>query len=1365
MRNIRNLSAGTARVAVPLLLMLILGIADRYQPATPEAGGALRIGLRSSSPLSGPSPAAENLTPVLTGLDSPDAGWWDRASRAIEALEYNVSATSLGLQAPNRAHGIRTYFHETGIEVVPRRDEGGGWKWSWTTRLYGREGALRPAGEAAPASDRAAVHYGREQFVEWYENGPSGLEQGFTIASAPPGAGEICVAGTVGAGMHARMADRGASIRFADAQGRETLIYGKLAAYDASGKLLPSRLALAGQEIRILVDDRGAVYPIDIDPLLETPAWQKDGDCENASFGRFASTAGDVNGDGYSDVIISSSGYDHPDTTAGKVWAFYGSAEGLHTEPDWTATGDQSFAMFGGKIAAAGDVNGDGYQDVLIGAAFRRNSDGTLGRVYLYHGSPIGLTSPSWILDSDSPDTTKFGVDISTAGDVNGDGFDDVIISAMWYTDDLPRQGRAWIYLGSASGLSHTPAWMNTGVTGPSYYGACCGTAGDVNGDGYDDFILSAMREGPGRAYLYLGSALPLSTTPAWTAVGDGPGSYFGCSMANAGDVNGDGYADVLIARLYSHPEEMEGRVDLFKGTATGYEASSSWSAEGNTYWADFGDVVSTAGDINGDGLSDVCIGAPSHMLPDSSRVGRAYVYYGSRGGLQTDPAWVEEGDQADCYFGGATTTAGDVNGDGFSDLLVTAFRYNGAYPRCGRASVYLGSGDGPRETPGWVVESNQASAYFGTSVANAGDVNGDGYDEIIVGAPNYDNGETNEGAAFLFLGHGAGASVLPDWWAESNQASASFGTSVAGAGDVNGDGYDDVIVGAPNYDGTFSNEGKAFLWFGTPGGAPMGTPANAAWSCAGGVANAGAGYSVASAGDVDGDGFADVIVGMPGFTNGQSMEGKAAVYEGSATGPSGTANWSTESNQANALAGFTVAGAGDVNADGFCDVLVGAPYWDTSTFTDEGIAWFFYGSSSGVRSPYVWMWKGNQDNAHCGWSVAGAGDVNGDGYSDMVMGVPDARYGLPAIPGIVVAYGAASGPFTMTTLIDSGGNYGYSVASAGDVDGDGYSDIVVGVTHSTNLETGDPDCGDVRFIRGTPDGIEPTGVRLYGSQTGAFFGSTVASADVNGDGFSDILVGARLHSQGQTEEGRSFVYYGNDSRGLPRAPDQLRADLTAPIGLRAFAHSNSSVALRALGRMAGGRGEVWLEWQMEPTGESLDGTRIEKGSLHDTGAPVANWGSAVQITETFAHLVPATAQHWRLRIASRSPYFPRTPWFSPSGNAPTETDFRTEGSPQDVSETPSGSDQLLLACLPNPFRSITRIRYSLPAAGPAAIAVYDVQGRLVRTLMSEAMPAGDHEVEWNGADQSGRRLADGVYWIRLAAQGRESHRQVVLSE
>ena len=226
--------------------------------------------------------------------------------------------------------------------------------------------------------------------------------------------------------------------------------------------------------------------------------------------------------------------------------------------------------------------------------------------------------------------------------------------------------------------------------------------------------------------------------------------------------------------------------------------------------------------------------------------------------------------------------TAGDVNGDGFCDVIVGAHLFDNGETDEGRAFVYHGSASGLSLTANWTAESNQAIALFGISVATAGDVNGDGFSDVIVGAINYDNGETDEGRAFVYHGSAGGLSLTANWTAEGDQAGAAFGISVATAGDVNGDGFSDVIVGAFAYDNGQPDEGRAFVYHGLGRRAephrqldrrerPGHSPASA--------------ISVATAGDVNGDGFADVIVGADRFDNGQTDEGRAFVYHGSAAG------------------------------------------------------------------------------------------------------------------------------------------------------------------------------------------------------------------------------------------------------------------------------------------------------------------------------------------------------------------------------------------------------------------------------------------------------------------------------------------------
>jgi hypothetical protein len=197
---------------------------------------------------------------------------------------------------------------------------------------------------------------------------------------------------------------------------------------------------------------------------------------------------------------------------------------------------------------------------------------------------------------------------------------------------------------------------------------------------------------------------------------------------------------------------------------------------------------------------------------------GRSFVYYGGASGLSATPAWTAESDQVFANFGISVSTAGDVNGDGYSDVIVGAYQFANGQTDEGRSFVYYGGASGLSATPSWTAESDQASAYFGGSVSTAGDVNGDGYSDVIVGAFNFDNGENNEGRSFVYYGGVSGLSATPSWTAESGQADAWFGFSVSTAGDVNGDGYSDVIVGAYGFDNGQTDEGRSFVYYGNQG-------------------------------------------------------------------------------------------------------------------------------------------------------------------------------------------------------------------------------------------------------------------------------------------------------------------------------------------------------------------------------------------------------------------------------------------------------------------------------------------------------------------------------------------------------------------
>jgi len=428
------------------------------------------------------------------------------------------------------------------------------------------------------------------------------------------------------------------------------------------------------------------------------------------------------------------------------------------------------------------------------------------------------ITPPGWIAESDQAGAA-FGDSVAAAGDVNGDGYDDLIVGAPSFDNGQDLEGRAFAYYGSASGPSATPSWTAESDQALAFFGSVAG-AGDVNGDGYDDVIVGAFvydngQTDEGRAFAYYGSAAGLSAIPNWTVEPDRRAAFFGWSVAGVGDVNGDGYGDVIVGAWgYDNGEFDEGRAFAYYGSVAGLSATPNWTAESDQAFAQFGKSVAGAGDVDGDGYGDVIVGADVYNN-GQMRQGKAFAYYGSAEGLSAIANWTAEPNQERTNFARSVAGAGDVNGDGYDDVIVGDDNYDHGQVDEGRMFGYQGSGAGLSPTPNWSAESDQPRTEFGFSAAGAGDMNGDGYDDVIVGAYEYDNGQIDEGRAFSYCGSLTGLSRRACARSESNQADALFGYSVAGGGDVNGDGYDDLIVGATGYDNGQDAEGRAYAYFG----------------------------------------------------------------------------------------------------------------------------------------------------------------------------------------------------------------------------------------------------------------------------------------------------------------------------------------------------------------------------------------------------------------------------------------------------------------------------------------------------------------------------------------------------------------------
>jgi hypothetical protein len=447
------------------------------------------------------------------------------------------------------------------------------------------------------------------------------------------------------------------------------------------------------------------------------------------------------------------------------------------------------------------------------GAASARGASGRAESTSYPAQVPLGY--PNWGFEADKP-LAQLGQSVSSAGDVNGDGYDDVIVGAHGYSHEYAYEGSALAFLGSRAGLSRTADWVVTGGAKYAGLGGSVAAAGDVNGDGYADVVVSGVEwdgeTGVGQVFGFLGSPSGLSSAADWVVTGERPGDGFGGAIGLAGDINGDGYDDVVVGAP-SHDGEVsrDGRAYLYLGSPSGLETTPAWTADGGEANAAFGFSVLTAGDVNGDGFDDVVVGAITYSN-DQDNEGRAFVFDGSASGLDTEPSWIAEGNQETALFGISVGTAGDTNADGYDDVIVGATNLDGEVEGQGRAFIYRGSADGLSLTPAWTVDGDEeVNAEFGFSVATAGDVNRDGFDDVVVGEPYYGN---VVGSAFLFLGPspstGGGPLVL-----QPKHGAGVMGCSVATAGDVNGDGRADVLVGAKWMDDGQNDEGVVFAYYG----------------------------------------------------------------------------------------------------------------------------------------------------------------------------------------------------------------------------------------------------------------------------------------------------------------------------------------------------------------------------------------------------------------------------------------------------------------------------------------------------------------------------------------------------------------------
>ncbi|MCI0574814.1 MAG: integrin alpha [Chloroflexi bacterium] len=478
----------------------------------------------------------------------------------------------------------------------------------------------------------------------------------------------------------------------------------------------------------------------------------------------------------------------------------------------------------------------------------------------------------------------------------------------------------------------------------------------------------------------------------------------------------------------------------------------------------------------------------------------------------------------------------------------------------------------------GEIIFGMNGGDWSGSPVSNAGDVNGDGYDDLLIGASGGDgpaDSRLDAGESYLLFGASTppasldlaalGPAGVVLYGADSGDRS---GLSVSGAGDVNGDGYDDLLIGAYRADGPAGSRslaGESYLVF---GGASLPASIDLAALGSAGVTLFGAnnddfsGRSVSGAGNVNGDGYDDFLIRAPGGDGPAESRPNAgesylvlggsslpATIDLGALGPAGMTVFDVELFS---QTGRSVGGAGDVNGDGYDDFLIGE-----SDGYDAGTSYLLFGSSAPPATIDLNMagvtLAGVNDYDNSGWSLNGAGDVNGDGYDDLLVGAPGADGPAESRPGAGESYLVFGGPALPPTVnlgtldpagvtlfgVNNGDGSGWSVSNAGDVNGDGYGDLLVGARGAGGPANSRPQAGESYLLFGGPawpatidlGTLGPAGVTLYGASSGDFSGVSVSGAgDVNGDGLADLLIGAYTAdgpADSRLDAGESYLVLG----------------------------------------------------------------------------------------------------------------------------------------------------------------------------------------------------------------------------------------------
>jgi hypothetical protein len=768
-----------------------------------------------------------------------------------------------------------------------------------------------------------------------------------------------------------------------------------------------------------------------------------------------------------------------------------------------------------GYGVALGDFNGDSVIDLAVGAstsdiATNATAATDTGAAYVYYSLKDSATKTvaDLYLTAGTNYSSSYGYDVE-AGDINGDGFDDLVVGAP--NDDLANSnnsgdGSVYIYYGSSTGLSTTADQIINQPNNTSNSGFGTGVhIADLDGDNYPELLVGSSYDDTtagnvGGVWIFTGTVSGFYSKSSGTLIRlsttlDTSQDYCGMGVWTH-DYNSDGKLDIYMGcPLNDNAGTDWGSVSIFHGTgvqgtwvanATTPEATLNNPAGANTDY--FGTSMVTF-DYDNDGLDDLLVGVP-YADDQFAGSGAIYVYSDIRGSTVLDnqigpPANYKNVDVS--YFAWDMDVA-DVNGDGQQDLVVGAPLEGSFGYRNGRASVFYGSSTGPMGLTSEDVavsyhyhtsptpNRNTSEDYFGSALCSI-DFNADGIKDVVVGSYNDDSKYADDGAAYVYYTRTDGKIrnepsvrlTSPDAWNTAKE----YGTACV-AVDMNRDGYEDLLIGAWQDDASTANGGAVYVYYGsatgvstTSGQRILGPDTTSYYF----------GHSLA-VGDIDNDGYPDLIVGASYADPAAANSGALYVFQSNSTTGIIDTSSSTVRNHAggaNDYLGYSVL-TFDVDGDGDQDLLGGAPYDDNAA------------SNSGV----VHIWLNGTNGA-----TAGANTLL-DNTVDNTLTQPLAQ------ANVGFGWALAKGKYTNTS----------------------YDDLIIGAALN---DLGGADAGAVYVYEGTSTGYNASPNTIFGLSdaavdAGEWLGSAMLVHDFDNDGTNELLIGAATDDEPGVNSGTVYI-------------------------------------------------------------------------------------------------------------------------------------------------------------------------------------------------------------------------------------------------